>query len=515
MAKCPLPGMDFDFIRPDQPSKCTWTKDADPASSPHTKRTVMDRDQILPNILHAIGRTPLVRLNHIPQSLGIKCEMYAKCEFMNPGGSVKDRIGFRMVEDAEEKGLLKPGYTIIEPTSGNTGIGLAMAAAVKGYRCIIVMPEKMSNEKVDTLRCLGAEIIRTPTAAAFDSPEGLIAVSQKLSKQIPNSVILDQYRNSGNPLAHYDTTVDEILSQTKNKVDMIVASAGTGGTITGIGRKLKERAPNCTLVGVDPMGSILAQPEELNKSDVTFYEVEGIGYDFIPTVLDRTVVDTWQKTIDKESLPMARRLIKDEGLLCGGSSGAVMAAALKAAKTLKEGQHCVVLLPDGIRNYMTKFVSDSWMIARDLISNAPENAPWWWYNPVSSLGSITPRSLSLNDSVQTAVKTLKETGFDYLPVVDESGTIIGVVSTTNLTNRLVNHKLKVDDKLTSVLVRQFRKVKPSTNIGHVSHILEKDPFVLVVDDNDRPSGVITPIDVLDYISNSADSAAAAVTNASI
>ncbi|XP_059478512.1 cystathionine beta-synthase [Neocloeon triangulifer] len=513
MAKCP--GMDFDFIRPDQPSRCTWTRDADPSTSPHTKRTVLDRDQVLPNILHAIGKTPLVKLNHIPKSFGIKCEMYAKCEFMNPGGSVKDRIGFRMVEDAEEKGLLKPGSTLIEPTSGNTGIGLAMAAAVKGYRCIIVMPEKMSNEKVDTLRCLGAEIIRTPTAAAFDSPEGLIAVAQKLSKTIPNSIVLDQYRNSGNPLAHYDTTIAEILSQTKNNVDMIVASAGTGGTISGIGRKLKESCPKCVLVGVDPMGSILAEPETLNKSDVTFYEVEGIGYDFIPTVLDRSVVDTWEKTVDKESLIMARRLIREEGLLSGGSSGAVMAAALKAAKDLKEGQHCVVLLPDGIRNYMTKMVSDSWMIARDFFTDSPEKAPWWWNNPVSSLKLGAPLTILPNVSVQEAMDILKKEGFDQLPVVDDNGAILGVVSTGNMMTRLVNHKIKPEDKVASILYRQFRKIKADTILGRVSHILEKDPFALVVDDKDVIIAIVSPVDVLSYITSSSDSAAAAVAKASI
>ncbi|KAK7862791.1 hypothetical protein R5R35_003544 [Gryllus longicercus] len=356
-----------EFIRPDLPSRCTWHLGADKKNSPHFEQQVVPKEKILPNVLDAIGHTPMIRLNRIPAAYGVKCEMLAKCEFLNPGGSVKDRIAYRMVEDAERKGLLKPGCTLIEPSSGNTGIGLAMAAAVKGYHCIIVMPEKMSNEKVDVLRALGAEIIRTPTSAAFDSPEGLISVSQRLNREIPNSIILDQYRNASNPIAHYDLTAEEIIDQCDGKIDMIVCGAGTGGTISGIGRKIKEKCPNCKVVGVDPLGSILALPEDLNKTEVSFYEVEGIGYDFIPTVLDRTVVDEWQKSGDKDSLIMARRLIKDEGLLCGGSSGSAMAAAVKAAASLKEGQRCVVLLPDGIRNYMTKFVSDQWMQARDFI----------------------------------------------------------------------------------------------------------------------------------------------------
>ena len=223
-----------------------------------------------------------------------------------------------MILDAEEKGLLKPGVsTIIEPTSGNTGVGLAMAAAVRGYRCIIVMPEKMSDEKVNTLKALGAEIVRTPTEAAFDQPESLIAVAQRLANAIPDSFIPDQYRNSGNPLAHYDGTGSEILYQLDGKVDMLVLSAGTGGTIAGTGRKIKEDCPSCIVVGVDPEGSILARPESMNESSVTMYEVEGIGYDFIPTVLDHSVVDKWMKTNDRATLPMTRRLIAEEGFLCG------------------------------------------------------------------------------------------------------------------------------------------------------------------------------------------------------
>ena len=261
----------------------------------------------LPNVLEFIGNTPLIQINKIGQSEGLECTLLAKCEFFNAGGSVKDRIAKRMVEDAEKAGLLKPGDTIIEPTSGNTGIGLALAAAVKGYRCIIVLPEKMSAEKVDTLRALGAEIVRTPTSATFDSPESHISVAQRLNNQIPNSIILDQYRNPGNPLAHYDTTAEEIIEQCGGKVDMVVLGAGTGGTVSGIGRKLKEKCPECIVVGVDPEGSILAQPEEINKSDVTYYEVEGTGYDFIPTVLDRSVVDEWMKSNDRDSFTMSRR----------------------------------------------------------------------------------------------------------------------------------------------------------------------------------------------------------------
>lgn len=306
------------------------------------------------SILETIGRTPLVRLNRVATHL--PCTMWAKCEFMNPGGSVKDRIGYNMVLEAEKSGRIKKGDTLIEPTSGNTGIGLALAGAVRGYRVIITMPEKMSREKQVVLEALGAEIIRTPTEAAWDAPESHIGVAKKLQKEIPDSHILDQYGNPANPDAHYKYTGQEILDDLDGKVDMVVISAGTGGTITGVARKIKEHNPDCIIVGADPVGSILAGGDY-----VATYKVEGIGYDFVPDVLDRSLVDIWVKTNDKDSFTNARRLIREEGMLCGGSCGATLSAALEAAPKLKAGQNCVVLLSDGVRNYMTKFIDDRWM----------------------------------------------------------------------------------------------------------------------------------------------------------
>ncbi len=309
---------------------------------------------ILNTILQAIGNTPTVKLNSVGKELD--CELYAKCEFFNAGGSVKDRIGRRMVEEAEKSGRLKPGDTIIEPTSGNTGIGLALTAAVKGYRCIIVMPEKMSMEKQVVLEALGAEIVRTPTAAAWDDPESHIGVSKKLNKEIPNSHILDQYSNPDNPDAHYEGTAEEILADFGTDLDMCVMGVGTGGTITGVAKKLKEKIPTIKIIGADPYGSILGGGDEIYP-----YQVEGIGYDFFPDVLDNNLVDEYVKTKDKDSFILARRLIKEEGLLCGGSSGSAMSAALEKAKNLKAGQKCLILLPDGVRNYLSKFLSDEWM----------------------------------------------------------------------------------------------------------------------------------------------------------
>lgn len=309
---------------------------------------------ILNTILQAIGNTPTVKLNSVGKELD--CELYAKCEFFNAGGSVKDRIGRRMVAEAEKSGRLKPGDTIIEPTSGNTGIGLALTAAVKGYRCIIVMPDKMSMEKQVVLEALGAEIVRTPTAAAWDDPESHIGVSKKLNKEIPNSHILDQYSNPDNPDAHYEGTAEEILADFGTDLDMCVMGVGTGGTITGVAKKLKEKIPTIKIIGADPFGSILGGGDEIYP-----YQVEGIGYDFFPDVLDNNLVDEYVKTKDKDSFILARRLIKEEGLLCGGSSGSAMSAALEKAKNLKAGQKCLILLPDGVRNYLSKFLSDEWM----------------------------------------------------------------------------------------------------------------------------------------------------------
>lgn len=309
---------------------------------------------IINSILEAIGSTPCVKFQRIGQDLD--CEIYGKCEFLNPGGSVKDRIGYQMVIDAEEKGVIKPGDTLIEPTSGNTGIGIALAGAVRGYKVIITLPEKMSQEKQVVLAALGAKIYRTPTEAAYDSPESHISLAKRLQQEIPNSHILDQYSNPSNPGVHYDTTAQEILDDMGDELAMVVAGVGTGGTITGIAKRLKEANPQIQIIGVDPFGSILG-----GGTDVFPYAVEGIGYDFFPDVLNNSLIDQYIKVNDQDSFLMARRLIREEGLLVGGSCGSAVWAALEAAKPLKSGQRCLVILPDSIRNYLTKFINDDWM----------------------------------------------------------------------------------------------------------------------------------------------------------
>ena len=281
-----------------------------------------------------------------------------------------------MIEEAERKGLIKPGVsTIIEATSGNTGIGLALNGAVKGYNVIITLPEKMSQEKSDVMTALGARIIRTPTEASFVDLDSHIGVARTLNQEIPNSIILDQYCNPGNALVHYDETAEEIWEQTEGRVDYVVMTAGTGGTITGISRKLKEKNPNIQIIGVDPVGSILTYPEELNKEGIGSYKVEGIGYDFIPKNCDRSGnIDQWMKSNDTESFQMSRRLIREEGLLVGGSSGAAVEAALKLAKTLPEDNRVVVICTDSVRNYITKFLNNDWMLDNKFTSREEYDA---------------------------------------------------------------------------------------------------------------------------------------------
>ncbi|KAJ5730209.1 Cystathionine beta-synthase [Penicillium malachiteum] len=495
----------------------------------------------LDTITQHIGNTPLVRLNRLPRSLGIDATVYAKLEYFNAGGSVKDRIALRMIEEAEREGRIKPGDTLIEPTSGNTGIGLALVGAVKGYKTIITLPEKMSAEKVSVLRALNATIIRTPNEAAFDSPESHIGVARRLEKELPNAHILDQYVNVNNPLAHELGTAQEIWTQTKGQINAIVAGAGTGGTITGIARGLKKHNPNIEVVAADPFGSILALPTSLNDSRVNEpYKVEGIGYDFIPDVLDQKIVDRWYKTEDKESFQYSRRLIAEEGLLVGGSSGSAIAALVKAneEKKFSKDDVVVVVLPDSIRSYLTKFADDDWLAANNLLPALPvdtttEQTPV----PSDPLAGAKVSALRLKPittvpstfSCEAAIEIMREKGFDQLPVLASSGRkLVGLLTLGNVLSRLthgrVSGKTPVSEvmfdfsKISEVVTdprdgastlraqprrRQFTEITMDTPLSVLNRFFEWNSAAVVTEKDEhgamKPLAVVTKVDLLTWM----------------
>jgi cystathionine beta-synthase len=444
---------------------------------------------VLDSICDVVGWTPMVRLSRIGRNL--PCELLGKCEFLNPGGSVKDRIGVRMLLDAEKSGRIKPGDTLIEPTSGNTGIGLALAAAVKGYRVIITMPEKMSHEKQVVLEALGAEIIRTPTEAAWDSPDSHIGVAKRLKDAIPNSHILDQYSNPSNYLAHEEGTGMEILAQTGGKLDAVVLTAGTGGTLTGIARAMKKHAPHVQIVGVDPEGSILAGPGEIKT-----YKVEGIGYDFIPDVLHRNLCDRWIKSNDRDSFLVARQLIRQEGLLIGGSSGAAVWAAMQVCQEMGPGKRVVVILPDSIRNYLTKFADDRWMRQHGFLK-----ADWELGSigdVVRTLGNRKVISLDVDDKIGRATELFKEHGISQMPVLDQ-GRLAGILTESDLLHALVSGKCTDETIVGEVMVRKVSTVALHASSSELPRIFERGEVALVVDDDRKVLALLTKMDLIEML----------------
>jgi len=441
------------------------------------------------SILPVVGDTPMLRLARIGRHLDQ--ELLGKCEFLNPGGSVKDRIGVRMLLDAEQQGRIKPGDTLIEPTSGNTGIGLALAAAVRGYRVIITLPEKMSREKQVVLEALGAEIIRTPTEAAWDAPESHIGVARRLRDVIPNSHILDQYSNPSNPLAHEEGTGKEICDQLDNKVAAVVLTAGTGGTVTGVARTVKRRVPGCQIIGVDPEGSILAGPGPIKT-----YKVEGIGYDFIPDVLDVNLVDRWVKSNDKDSFRVARQLIRQEGLLVGGSSGACVWAALQIARDFPKGARIVTILADSVRNYLTKFVDDRWMRENGFLEED------WAIGTIAELLRAMPRrevvTVDVADPLSKAVTLFKEHGFSQLPVTDR-GKLAGILTEADALRVLVEGAASAKTSIAEVMVRKVSTIEPHAPASELPKIFERGEVALVVDAARTVLGIVTKLDLIEHL----------------
>ncbi len=442
------------------------------------------------NALDAVGHTPLVRLNRVIDDA--PCLVLAKVEYVNPGGSVKDRPAVAMIEDAEARGVLKAGATIIEATSGNTGTGLAMAAAIRGYRCILVMPDKMSNEKIDLLRAYGAEVVVTPTNVPNDSPESYYGVANRLTAEIPGAIQPDQWHNAQNPGAHYKTTGPEIWEQTAGKITHFVSGMGTGGTISGTARYLKEKNPSIVVVGADPEGSIYSG--DTPKS----YKVEGIGMSYLPQTVDMRVIDQIIRITDKESFLMARRITREEGLLVGGSSGTAVAAAARVAKTLPAEAILVVVMPDSGRGYMSKIFNDEWMHANGFLEDDRRKDTvgdvLHTKRPLPQLITVTEKQ-----PVKEALDLLRRYGISQLPVV-RGNEIVGGINDVAVMQAVFDHADIVHKPVGEVMGRAFPALEHDVEVTVAYKLLTMANSAIVVTQNGNPLGVVTRQDIISFLS---------------
>ncbi len=448
------------------------------------------------NILGTLGNTPLVKFNKITR--GYKGHYFAKMETFNPGGSVKDRIGLEIIEEAEREGRLRPGGTIVEATSGNTGLGLAIAATIKGYKCIFTMPDKMSIEKIRLLRAFGAEVIVTPTAVPHDSSESYTEVAKRVVRETPNSILANQYFNPKNPESHFKTTGPEIWEQTGGQIDYFVCSVGTGGTISGVGKYLKEKNPKIKIVGIDPKGSILREYFYNKKFNPVLktYKVEGIGQDWLPGTLNFEVIDDMVEANDKESFLMARRLTREEGLFVGGSAGTAMAGALKYADRMKENDVMVILLPDTGERYLSKVYNDDWMrengflipdrvTLRYIIQSKAKN--------VQQLVAVDPAT-----TVRKALDLFKENDVSQLPVI-EKGKPVGTVIDNDLMSAVLEDHTKLDVIVKTLMKPAYPVLGASAPIEHAIDFLKKKDSAVLVEEDHNIIGILTRYDVIEYM----------------
>ncbi|MDX6485832.1 MAG: cystathionine beta-synthase [Gaiellaceae bacterium] len=459
--------------------------------------------RVYPTVLELVGATPIVRLAKLSPPGG--AEVLAKLEYMNPGGSVKDRIGLPMIEAAEREGKLKPGGTIVEPTSGNTGVGLAIGAAIKGYRCIFVMPDKMSQEKISLLRAYGAEVVITPTAVEHDSPESYYSVSDRLAEEIPGGFKPDQYSNMNNPEAHYKLTAPEIWEQTDGgDIDAIVVSVGTGGTISGLGRYFKERKPEVLIVGADPEGSVYTSKSE---DDLHPYLVEGIGKDTWPKTMDPKVVDDWVRVSDRDSFRWARRLAREEGILAGGSGGTSICAAIEIAKRLGPGKRVLTMIPDSGRNYLSKFYDDNWMLEHGFLER---QAPLPAVEEVlrAKHGGEMPAlvTISAHQKVGEGIDTMQQYGISQIPVTRDGqceslADVIGSLQDRALLERVFTNPDILHEDVANAMQPPLAAVDGTATVEEVFATLTSGMNAVVVARDGKPVGVLTRSDLLEYLAH--------------